>query len=138
VAFNVEMESSEVKSKFKIVGIQIVEWLIRIFHIYLRQFDKRGLVIAIILVSIPLALNATSIIIYLFSLVLPGFLFKAGFLGTGGLAFLGYVIINTYLESEYVKKKKKINGEFHFLFYFFSPLYFIGSLWLFVLSFRFL
>ena len=33
---------------------------------------------------------------------------------------------------------KKINGEFHFLFYLFSPLYFVGSVWLFVVSFRFL
>ncbi|HRI79065.1 MAG TPA: hypothetical protein PLR06_05960 [Cyclobacteriaceae bacterium] len=132
------MNSTDVKTRLKIVGIKIVEWLIRTFHIYFQQFDKRGLVIAIILVSIPLSLNTASLIIYLFSLALPGLLFKAGFFGISGLAFIGYIVINTCLESEYVKKKKKINGGFHFLFYLVSPIYFFGSLWLFVLSFRFL
>ena len=117
----------------------IIAWLIKTFHIYLRKFELRGLRVAIILVSIPLALNASCIVIFIFYLIIPELFFKTGFLGTAGLVFLNYILINTYLEDEYVKKKnRKIEGGYYLLFYLISPLYFVGSVWLFIFFFRFL
>ncbi len=129
---------NDVKSKAMIIAMQLLEWLVKSFHIYLRKFGQRGLVAAIILTSIPLALNISCIVIFLFYLIIPGLFFKTGFLGTGGLAFLNYVLIDTFLEGEYVKRKRKIEGGYYAGFYLFAPLYFAGSVYMFILFFRFL
>ena len=132
------LSMTELKTRARTILRQCVEWLLRTFYIFLRKFGQRGLVVAIILVSIPLALNISCIIIFLLHIVAPGLFFKAGFLGTGGLAFLNYGLIDAYLEGEYLKRKRKLEGAYYLVYYLFAPLYFAGSVYMFIYFFRFL
>ena len=129
---------TDLKSRARIFGLLSLEWLIKSFYIYLRNFGQRGLVASIILTSIPLALNFSCLIIFFFYLIVPGLFFKAGFLGTGGLAFISYAVIDHFLENEFVKRKRKIDEKYYLVFYLLSPIYFLGSVYLFIYFFRFL
>jgi len=125
-------------SKVKSITLVLTDWMIGTFFLYFRIFALRGLKASIIMVSIPIALNLSCLFIFLFYLLAKGLLFKTGFIGIGILYFINYAVVNTLLEKEYVRLKRKtleINGA---LYYLFPPLYFVGSVYLFIYFFRFL
>lgn len=114
------------------------DWLLRSFYVYLRSYGHRGLRASIILASIPVALNITSLIIFLMYLVAPELLFKGGFIGLFILTLLSYFVVETYLEDHFMKKKRPMGTMHSPLLYVFSPLYYIVSVWVLIVFFRFL
>jgi hypothetical protein len=116
-----------------------MNFLINTYYIFLRKYGIKGVEASIYGLTFPLAINCITLLTF-FLFLFRTFVVEIDLSSyiTTGLLTLGFGFgINRYLENRYLFGKNFNDLQLPKVFYFFAPLHYLISIFLFVISLRF-
>lgn len=117
----------------------VLDYLLNSFFVYLKKYRERGLLASIFLLTVPLGLNISALLILIFYWTAPGLLSKIDPFLFGGIVIGLLFLTDKILKMVYLKGDRNLETpKFKIIYYLTSPIYYILSVVLFFLSFRYL